>query len=326
MSRKASVTLILLILTISIASPLATFNAVETKATPIQDIIPSATASARILVDESHCLANTELWTPGNATRLGSFLIEYGHHVDTNFDTALDSGILDNYDILMLFFPQADLTASEVLSIEDFVDDGGHLLLVGIDNRPSVGDYTSQPINAISETYGISFNEDALLGRALRSDNELATHHLTQNVDSISTKAGNFLQGCSLTVSSPATSIVTVKDLDFVAVAEVGTAKIVAVGAAAPFLVLWNNPDMSWSINFQDHFQFALNIVDWMTGELERTVEVPDESIMTVGSGPDLNETELEEYQMYTGIIHDHTTYSDGDDTAEAMTLAAVEA
>jgi hypothetical protein len=29
---------------------------------------------------------------------------------------------------------------------------------------------------------------------------------------------------------------------------------------------------------------------------------------------------------MYTGIIHDHTTYSDGDDTAEAMTLAAVEA
>jgi hypothetical protein len=325
MKRETSVTFILVILTLSAVSPLlAVTNSVTTN--PSQGMFPSTTFAARILIDESHSDGNSELWTPGNATKFGSFLMDYGHHVDTNFDADFDSGILDTYDILVIFFPQIALTSAEVQAVEDFVDNGGHLLLVGIDNRPGVGDYTSQELNAVSENYGITFNEDALLGRAVGTDDELSTHHLTQDVDSISTKAGNFLQGCSLTVSSPATSIVTVKDLDFVAVAEVGASKIVAVGGAAPFLALWDNGDASWQISPDDHLQFVLNIVDWMTDETERTVVVPEESIMTVGAGPDLNESEIAEYEMFTGIIHDHTTYSDGDNTAEDMTLAAVEA
>ncbi len=282
----------------------------------------SSTVSGRILVDESHTARDTELWTPGNASRFGSMMMDYGHTIVTNFDSPLDSGILDSYDILMLFFPQVELTTAEVSAVHSFVDSGGNLVLVGIDNRPTVSNYTSQPLNAVSEVYGITFNQDSLMGRATRSDGELVDHHITYDVDSILARAGNFLQSCSLDVSSPATSIATVKGNDYLAVAEVGTAKVVAIGSASPFFVLDRD---GWLVSNDDSHQLSLNIIDWLLGEPERKVEVPDEYVISIRDGPNLSQAELEEYQMFVGSIHDHTTYSDGGNTAKEMLLSAVE-
>ncbi len=323
MSKKIAIFLIFLIFSLVSVVPVEVTTTGASDAAMSGEMNTSSMATARILIDESHCATDTDLWTPANASRFGSFLMGYGHTVITNFDASLDSGILDTFDIFMLFFPQVELTAAEVTAIEDFVDNGGHLLLVGVDNRPTVSNYTSQPLNAISETYGITFNEDARLGRAVRSDGDIIDHQITYSVDSVVGRAGNFLQSCTLTLASPAVSLCTINNLNFAAYAEVGDAKIVASGGAAPFLELGED---SWLISADDHYQLCLNIVDWMLGNEERVVEVPEEHIITVGNGPDLNSTEVEEYQMFVGIIHEHTTYSDGRSTAQEMTLAAINA
>jgi len=302
-------------------TPLAVHTIVDERVTR-QESFPSQEAkTANILIDEAHTATNTELWTPGNASRFGSFMMSYGHHVDMNFDSSLDSGILDSYDIFMLFFPQVELTASEVTAVHDFVDNGGHLLLVGIDNRPTVSNYSSQPLNAVSQAYGITFNQDSALGSALKSQGHMIEHRLFYHVDSVLGRAGNFLQSCSLTVESPAYALGTVNERVGAAAAEIGDSKVLAIGGAAPFLVLGHD---NWLVNQDDHHQAILNMLDWMLGNPERDVVVPEENIITVGHGPDLNETEIEEYQMFTGIIHDHTTYSDGRSTAEEMIWAAM--
>ncbi len=283
----------------------------------------SSTVNASILIDESHCATDTELWTPGNASRFGSLLMDYGYKVMMDFNTSLDSGILDSYDILMLFFPQIELTPSEISAVNAFVDNGGNLLLVGVDHRPTVSNYTAQPLNAISQAYGITFNNDAVYGWAQRSAGNFVDHPVTYSVDSILSWAGNFLQSCTLTVSSPASTLITVKGSSFLAVAEVGTAKIVAVGGAGPFL---DYSDESPLINPDDPQQLSLNIVDWMVGNPERAVVVPDEYVLTVGNGPSLSASDLDGYQMFVGLYHDHTTYSDGRSTAAQMVLAGLNA
>ncbi|MHA1613426.1 MAG: hypothetical protein ACTSYJ_01165, partial [Candidatus Thorarchaeota archaeon] len=58
-----------------------------------------------ILFDESHCDNGSSLWAPGNASMFSWVLSENGYSSSTNFDENLDSGILNDYDILALFFP-----------------------------------------------------------------------------------------------------------------------------------------------------------------------------------------------------------------------------
>jgi hypothetical protein len=67
------------------------------------------------------------------------------------------------------------------------------------------------------------------------------------------------------------------------------------------------------------HFQFSLNVFDWLAGNPTRIANVPDEAIITVGPGPSLTPEELESYSIFTGAIHDHTTHSDGANTPREM-------
>jgi hypothetical protein len=325
MTKKVAVILVVLIVSMMVMTfeqqPVAKISN-PTEATENNSKV-SSTVNASILVDESHCATDTALWTPGNASRFGSLLMDYGYKMVMDFNTSLDSGILGSYDILMLFFPQVELTAGEISAVNDFVDNGGNLLLVGVDHRPTISNYTAQPLNAISQTYGITFNDNSVYGRAQRSAGEITDHAVTYSVDSILSWAGNFLQSCTLTVTSPATSLITVKGGSFLAVAEVGSAKIVAVGGAGPFL------DYSYDsllTSQDDPEQLSLNIVDWMAGNSQRTVVVPDEYVLTVGNGPTLSEPDLDGYQMFVGLYHDHTTYSDGRSTAAQMVLAGLNA
>ena len=46
--------------------------------------------------------------------------------------------------------------------------------------------------------------------------------------------------------------------------------------------------------------------------------------MITIGPGPSLTPTEVEDYNAYTGIIHDHTTHSDGADTPDEMLWAGL--
>ncbi|MFW9893495.1 MAG: hypothetical protein ACFFFO_14910 [Candidatus Thorarchaeota archaeon] len=274
----------------------------------------------KVLFDEAHCALGSAAFTPGNASLFAWILEEHGYYTDMNFDQPLDSGILSGVDVLILVFPMVALTANEITAVENFVQNGGGLLLVGTDNNPT-WKFTSSNLNALSQTFGITFStdtSDSWLGQVT----DLGTHHLTQDVSSIHSNVDYKLRGTILTVESPASTIIERNGNPVVAVAEFGSGRVVGVGALAPFLEYREGTNMQ--VEKDDLFQFSLNTVDWLVGNSPRKVTVPKTAVIPVGSGPSLSVAEVEGFRAYTGTIHDHTTHSDGADTPAEMLWAAV--
>lgn len=275
----------------------------------------------KVLYDESHVGGGSDMWTPGNASMFGWLLEEYGYNVTTNWNSSLDSGILVGCKVLCLFFPMVALTPGEVTAVWNFVSSGGGLLLVGIDYTTAGWMYTPANLNPVSQTYGITFNKDVLTGVSLRSGGQISDHAVTQDVQSFHSYCDQ-VYGCSLTVTSPAISLAVMMSKSALAVAQNGSGRIVAVGSPAPFIVYRN--DVGWQVNPNDHFQLSLNIIDWLVGNPHRLAQPPEKAIFRIGSGPSLNSSEVDNYTIFNGVIHAHTTHSDGSDTADTMVQAAL--
>ncbi len=272
----------------------------------------------KVLFDEAHCALGSATFVPGNASLFAWILEEHGYETDMNFDQQLDSGMLSGVDILVLAFPMIALTSAEVTAVHNFVQAGGGLLLIGTENNPT-WQYSSINLNAISQTYGVTFSTSE---KWIAITDEMETHHITQDVSSIHSNLDYKFSGTTLTVESPATVVITYKDDPVVAVSEAGSGKVVCVGALAPFIMY--RVKTQWQIEKDDLFQFSLNIADWLVGISPRKVVVPAVAAIPVGSGPDLSPAELENYRSYNGIIHDHTTHSDGADSPANMLWAGV--
>jgi len=234
---------------------------------------------------------------------------ENGYNSSTNFNESLDSGILDDYDILVIFFPYIALTAGEVSAVITFVNDGGGLLLVGADGS-NLWDLRGTNLNPIASTFGISFQSDAL-------DDTVTTfgsHNITYGVTILEAQ-GDDIRSSSLSISTPAISVVDTPSGSIVAVSETGLGRVVCVGGPGPFYMYRKN-----AAGFgASHFQFSLNVIDWLAENPARTANVPAEAIIIVGPGPNLIPVEVENYGMFTGAIHDHTTQSDGANTPLEM-------
>ena len=276
---------------------------------------------ARILFDESHTSGGSDMWTPGNASMFGWILGVNGYNCTTNWELSLDSGILENYDILCLFFPQIPLTSNEVEAIHEFVSSGGGLLLVGTDESHLTWQYTPSHLNPISEVYGIEFNEDSVLGVSEREKGHISEHDVTYNINYFHSHCDQ-LRGCTLKVESPAENLATIKDSDILAVAQEGDGRVAAIGTPTPFIIYRHGKD--WQKYSNDHFQFSLNLIDWLAGNAPRIVDIPEISAIRIGSGPELEVNELDEYTAFNGVYHDHTTVSDGRDSPLDMMATAL--
>ncbi len=265
--------------------------------------------SGKVLFDEAHTANASALWTPGNASLFGWMLTQNGYNTSMNLEHEITSGMLGAYDVFVLFFPMVSLTSSEVSALTSFVSNGGGLLLVGIQQEANWG-YDSSRLNPISEEYGVTFNNDVIGG----STDSLETHQITTDVTQIALEDDAF-GSCSINVAAPAESIVSKDGSDIVAYATSGSGRVVMVSSTAPFLS-YRREARGFG---QDHFQFSLNVIDWLAGNSQREAQVPEIAEITVGSGPSLSPAELDEYSTFVGLYHDHTTHSDGQDTVEKM-------
>lgn len=262
-----------------------------------------------ILFDESHCDNGASLWAPGNASMFSWLLGENGYSSSTNFDESLDSGILNDYDILVLFFPVIPLTSGEISDVLAFVDAGGSLLLVGADSS-NWWQFRGDNLNPIASTFGITFQSNTVTEIVT----SFGTHNITYGLTNLNTN-GDDIDTCTLSVSTPAISVIDSSTGSIVATSESGLGRVVAVGGPGPFYMYRKN-SAGWGAS---HFQFSLNVIDWLANNPARTANVPEEAIITVGQGPDLSQSEVENYGMFTGAIHEHTTHSDGANTPAEM-------
>ena len=308
MNRKYFISIITVLMLVLMSTPLT-----QTPSLQISSEGPAVTAeftSKRILFDESHTTDGSGLWSPGNVSLFSWILGVHGYSSSTNFNESLDSGILSNYDILVIFFPQEPLTAPEIAAVHSFVDAGGSLLLVGVDNING-WQFGVENLNPISETYGIEFNSD--LKHVLLNPTYWIDHNITQGVEHLYTK-GDDLWGCSLNVTGSATTIVDFEGSPLVATAEAGLGRVVCVGAPAHFYMYRHGFPYE-----QAHFQFSLNVIDWLADNPWREVTIPETAVITAGSGPALSQQEVSRYTPFVGVYHDHTTVSDGENTPEEM-------
>ncbi len=287
---------------------------------PPVKVIQVSQTGYTVLFNEAHTALGSATIIPGNASFFAWILEEHGYQTEMNFDQQLDSGILAGVDILVLFFPMVALTAGEVTAVNNFVQAGGGLLLVGTDNSPA-WHFSSANLNTLSQTYGITFNtgtEDSWLS----TTTDMTTHHVTQDVSSIHSNVDYKVKGTTLTVESPAMTVIENDGDPVAAVSEYGSGRVVSVGAVAPFIMY--RTVKHWQVEKDDLFQFSLNIADWLVGISPRKVIVPEVAVIPVGSGPTLSPAEIEDYKTYNGIIHDHTSHSDGADTPADMLWAGV--
>jgi len=262
-----------------------------------------------ILFDEAHCGGGSSLWAPGNASMFSWMLSENGYSSSTNFNESLDSGILDNYDILAIFFPFVALSAGEITAIQTFVSNGGGLLLVGADGN-NWWNFRGTNLNPLATGYGITFT----LNTVIDTITSFSTHNITYGVTILELGAED-IKATTMTVLTPAVSVIDAPAGSVVATSESGLGRVVGVGGPSPFYIYRKN-----AAGFGDsHFQFSLNVIDWLAGNPARVANIPEEAIITVGPGPDLGVSEIESYGMFTGAIHDHTTHSDGANTPLEM-------
>lgn len=265
--------------------------------------------SKNILFDESHAANGSSIWAPGNASLFSWLLGVSGYNSSTNFDQALDSGILASYGILVVFFPQIAFTAGEISAITSFVDNGGGLLLVGVSYGNTWGFKTSY-MDPISSVFGITFTQD-LVDIVVTSFPE---HNITYGLTSQWTNVDQF-SGCSLNVTGPAQTVISSSGKNLTAVSEYGLGRVVCAGSAGPFIFYRHD---SYT-HGESHMQYSLNTVDWLAGNPRRVAVVPEIARITVGNGPNLSPSEVEEYELFVGQYHDHTTHSDGQNTPEEM-------
>jgi hypothetical protein len=268
---------------------------------------PADFVSKNILFDESHCQNGSAVWAPGNASMFSWLIGENGYSSSTNFNELLDSGILGGYDILVIFFPQKALTSGELTAIDAFVSGGGGLLLVGI-GYGNLWGFTTAHLNSISSTYGITCANDIVNAEATTFVDHNVTHGVTSWYPML-----DVMGGCSLDVTGSAESVIKMNDKNMTAVAEYGLGRVVVTGSAGPF-IFYRHESFGYG---ESHMQFSLNVIDWLAGNPERTAVVPEIARITVGAGPSLSPSEVEEYTLFVGQYHDHTTHSDGQNTPE---------
>jgi hypothetical protein len=262
-----------------------------------------------ILFDEAHSANGSAIWAPGNASMFSWLLGENGYNSSTNFNQPLDSGILSEYDILVIFFPQVALTSGEITAITSFVNGGGGLLLVGVNYGNTWGFKTSY-MNALSSIFGITFAQDTVDVVATT----FADHNITYGMTSYWTNVDQ-IYGCSLEVTGSAQSVITSAGKNLTAVAEYGLGRVVCASSAGPFMFYRYQ---SYG-HGESHMHYSLNTIDWLAGNPKRDPIVPEIAKITVGTGPNLGPSELEQYHLFVGQYHDHTTHSDGANTPEEM-------
>ncbi|MHA2140918.1 MAG: hypothetical protein ACXADC_03820 [Candidatus Thorarchaeota archaeon] len=275
----------------------------QTRNADLEVFSPAAFVSKNILFDESHTANASAGWIPSNASLFSAMLDENGYTSDTNFNVSLDSGILSGYDILVIFFPMLSLTAGEITAVQTFVSNGGSLLLVGVDGT-NFWNFNPSKLNPISSAFGIEFNND-MLDVTVTS---FPVHNVTYGVTSFWTRDGQ-IRGCSLNVTgSAATTVVEYGGSNLTVVTDYGLGRVAAVGSPGPFTkYAWMDGG-----NGPSHYQFSLNVIDWLARNPRRDVVIPDIAKITVGPGPSLSPAELDEYTLFIGLFHDHTTHSDG--------------
>ena len=238
-------------------------------------------------VDGLHSLENPEIlfdeyhatWKPSILTDVLSDLENKGYN--TSFSNEkISSSLLSGYDVLVLIIPFRYFHDDERAAVEEFVKNGGGLIIFGEHGGYMDQKDISNKINSISSIFGIEFNSDVVEDSEKNIEGitchsvitSFKRHPVTEGV-----QTAGYICGCSLTLNSSATALAfgnsttvadgkTGRDVVVLAVAEYGKGKVLAIGDT-DFLGGANTPgyeDRDF-LSFGDNRTFVMNMFQWVT-------------------------------------------------------------
>jgi thermitase len=241
-----------------------TENNVMTKMIPVKSII------GFVLFDQSHDCYPFDwfsMWV-GNLT-------ERGYAVDTYTAGTITPGVLAGYDVFVIPEAWDSYSSDEISAIQDFVLDGGGLLVIG-DNYPSI--YTS-----LTSFAGITWDYEYYGWSGYTSD--ITPHDVTGGV----TSAYFRVPYSQLFVGSPAIDLIRDGygyDEIMLAVSEVGAGRVIAIAD--------EDTINDHGITSADNLVLADNMIGWLSGvkyKHELTVRLEAPSYIKPGEASLLNAT-----------------------------------
>lgn len=159
-----------------------------------------------IYFDNYHDTDNDDI-NGGNYTGWANTLINNGATID-QFNQPIDLANLSNYDALALFDPEIVLSNAEVNAINSFMQNGGHVVVMGEwDNLSNTNTY----LNALTSGHGITLNADTVIDPSDNDGNSnwpliynFSSDPLVSSINTISMYSSS-----SLTVSGAAAALAT---------------------------------------------------------------------------------------------------------------------
>ncbi len=281
-------------------SILLIFSLMFFRATTFSLVSAQEAVMVDVLVDEARGY-NRE-WIPGEISIMAAYLKHYDFNITSIYEANLTQELLSNYEILVLMFPAINYTGAEIAAVQNFVQQGGNLLLVGTAyleyfrlNSPL--DISNQHLNDIANLFNVTFNDDAFT-RILSSEHFLE-HPVTTNVSSMVYK-----DGCTINHGNNVTTLIQYDDNILAAAAEVDSARLVFFGTVYPF---------NWLVDERlskptDNYQFLLNVFNWLAHRNLETAELKHPLIEVTEEGPLLTEEEKDQFTLIRGAVHVHTS------------------
>jgi uncharacterized membrane protein len=224
-----------------------------------------------VLYDESHKEPKLEDYY----SALSRYLTNAGDRIDVLNTAPITLESLKNYDVFMISFPQEKFNDDEIISIMNFIANGGGLFLVAEE-----GNFNNfkDNLNAVSKKFEITFNDDEVLDPTDKVGDYYSIIH-TFEEHPISKGIEKFVVygGCSLKVEGGAKTIAMGDDDSYstegyykagdyppvLCALEHQQGKVVCIGDGSFFR---NN-----FINEFNNKQLALNIINWLSGEAVET-------------------------------------------------------
>jgi len=281
-------------------SILLTFSFMFFRATTLPLVSAPEPVMVDVIVDEAHGY-NRE-WIPGEVSIMAAYLSYYDFNVTSVYEGELTQEALSNCEILVLMFPAIDYTGAEIAAVQNFVQQGGNLFLVGTAyleyfrlNSPLA--ISNQHLNDIANLFNVTFNDDAVT-RMLSSENILE-HPVTTNVSSMVYK-----DGCTINTGNNVTTIIQYESSTLAAAAEVNSTRLVFFGTVFP---------LNWLVDERlakptDNYQFLLNTFNWLAHKDIEIAEIKHPLIEVTEEGPVLSEEEKDDFTLIKGAVDVQTS------------------
>ncbi len=269
-----------------------------------------------LLYDESH----EEPGFEEHYSELSRYLNVRGEKTEVLTTSPITKEMLNNFDIIIVSFPQRSFDEEEIRNIVEFVENGGGLFLAG---EEFDFNHFKTNLNSISKRFNIEFNDDEVLdpkNKPLNSKDQIGDcyftvkefkdHPITKGLEEFVVIFG----GCSLKLNGESTVVLKGSEYSYssegyynggdfppiLSVSEYGNGKVVCLGDGS---LLRDN-----FINEGNNKQLVLNILSWLSAVDEQVESSEEEEIMVKG----IEELEHEYYKldfMYNSDIISYEEY-----------------